>query len=57
MDQRKEVIFSDIPALVREKEQLSPLRTLYKWEAVPYETRKIKGTWREYEAETGIKLQ
>jgi len=44
MDERKEVIFSDIPALVREKEQLSPLRTLCKWETVPYETRNIKGT-------------
>ena len=44
MDQRKEVIFSDIPALVREQGKISPLRTLDKWEAVPYETRNIKGT-------------
>jgi len=44
MDERKEIIFSDIPALVREKEQVSPLRTIDKWETVPYETRKLKGT-------------
>jgi len=44
MNERKECIISDIPARVREKEQVSPLRMLDKWEAVPYETRKIKGT-------------
>jgi len=44
MDQRKEVIFSDIPALAREKEQITPLRLLGKWEAVPYKTRKVTGT-------------
>ena len=44
MDQRKEVIFSDIPALAREKEQISPLRRRDRWEAVPYETWKVRGT-------------
>lgn len=44
MDERKEVIFSDISALVREKDAISPVRVLGKWEAVPYQTRTIQGT-------------
>ena len=44
MNQRNEVIYSDIPALMREKGKCSPLRTLDKWEAVSYETREFKGT-------------
>lgn len=44
MNQRKEVIYSDIPALVREQGVCSPLRTVGKWEALPYATRERKGT-------------
>lgn len=44
MDKRKEVLYSDIPALVRETGKISPLRTLDKWEAVPYRTRDVAGT-------------
>jgi hypothetical protein len=44
MSKREEILFSDIPALVQEKDKTNPLRTLDQWEAVPYETRKIQGT-------------
>lgn len=44
MCERKEVFFSDIPALVQEKERISPLRWRDKWEMLPYETRTVKGT-------------
>ena len=44
MNERKEVIFSDIPSLLREEGKTSPLRTLDKWETVPYETEELKGT-------------
>ena len=38
-----DVIFSDLPSLVREKEQISKKRSTQKWEMIPYETAMIKG--------------
>jgi len=44
MDDRKEVVFSDLGALCAPQFNISPVRELYKWNAVPYETAEVKGT-------------
>ncbi len=43
MTKRKEIVYSDLPALVTDPSQLSTVRTLDRWETVPYETAKYKG--------------
>ncbi|MBE5786498.1 MAG: hypothetical protein E7324_03045 [Clostridiales bacterium] len=44
MENRKEVLFKDLAELCEPKENISPVRELGKWNAVPYETRDIKGS-------------
>ena len=44
MDNRKEVLYSDLPALAEDPAQFSTVRVLDKWEAVPYKTAKCSGT-------------
>ena len=44
MDNRKEVLYSDLPALVSDQSQLSTIRVLDKWATVTYETPKVSGT-------------
>lgn len=44
MDNRKEILYSDLPALVSDQSQLSTIRVLDKWETVTYETAKAAGT-------------
>lgn len=44
MSERKEVLFSDLGSLCEPKQNISPVRELYKWNVVPYETSDIKGS-------------
>ena len=44
MDDRKEILYSDLPALVSDPSQLSAIRVLDKWETVTFETAKASGT-------------
>ena len=44
MDNRKEILYSDLPALVSDPSQLSTIRVLDKWATVTYETPKVSGT-------------
>ena len=44
MAERKEVVFSDLGVLCEPKRNISDVRELYKWNAVPYETAKYKGS-------------
>ena len=44
MDNRGEVLFTDLGALCEPQAHISPLRERYKWCSVPYETADRKGT-------------
>lgn len=44
MDNRKEVIFSDLGSVCQPQENISPLREMGKWNAVSYETAEVQGT-------------
>lgn len=44
MDNRKEIIFSDLGSLCQPQAHISPVRALGKWNAVYYETAEVKGT-------------
>ena len=44
MDNRKEVIFSDLGGLCQPQANISPVHARGKWNAVSYETAEIKGT-------------
>lgn len=44
MDNRTEIVYSDLPALVSDQSQLSTLHVLDKWSTVTYETPKVSGT-------------
>jgi len=44
MDNRKEILFSDLGALCEPKLDISPVRERCKWNAVSYRTEKVTGT-------------
>ncbi len=44
MAERREIVFQDLGALCEPRRNISDLRELYKWNAVPYETAKYRGT-------------